>query len=835
MSKDFLKQNMDGNQPQSLLLRLLLSPFDALTEVDLNRRKITAIRTSKGKFFAPIAAGEIEDMLSYTVENMVHPDDREVFVAANNMDTLWERLEKSETPGVLRSRYRYKLLDGGWCRVERVYIGGERFGLPKGVVYAFVFDIEQQRQVQERLLTAYRRSELTGLLGKDAFFAAAKRLLEEKPGDWRLTVFDLEQFKLFNEWYGREKGDMLLAKIGARLSRIEERGDGLAGYFGQDDFALLATYDMQAIGRLYEEIHELVKEHGTSVGFMPAFGVSRVEDGVCVEELYDRSALAARHAKQDYHKRIREYEPSMYEQTDRDYRVLSDFQYALKNHELYIVLQPQCRIDDGKIVGAESLIRWTKEDGTVVPPSVFVPALERYGFVTDLDRYVWNEVFAWAKSWVARGNAPLPVSVNVSRIDIYTIDVPEYFEHLREYYDLPLNAVKIEIAESAYVDNTKVAGAVHRLREKGFTVLMDDFGSGYSSLNMLRSLNVDIIKLDAQFLRMDSGDSKGLHIMESIVNMAKTMGVPIIVEGVENATETEYLTGLGCRYVQGYYFYRPMSVEDFEALVSDGERVDTGGFRLRESEQLQIREFLDQNVFSDAMLNNILGPVAFFRRSKGTIDLVRLNQQFREELGVSAKGGHAESVQRMVEPEDLPMLYGLLDMAAQDPLSGAAGEIGVVIPGVGSKRLQLRIFFIDEDEPGKMFYASVHDVTQLTKLNEYMQLMARLSIDTVAFVFREDGAWRFRVAVHGLEKYMGLSREAFERELNSGSFRTRIDPASQEMLRRSIADSGMSMEHFSDPFDAVLDGGGRVTLRLRVGAVLNRKDGAEYTVVFHKG
>ena len=194
MSKDFLKQNMDGNQPQSLLLRLLLSPFDALTEVDLNRRKITAIRTSKGKFFAPIAAGEIEDMLSYTVENMVHPDDREVFVAANNMDTLWERLEKSETPGVLRSRYRYKLLDGGWCRVERVYIGGERFGLPKGVVYAFVFDIEQQRQVQERLLTAYRRSELTGLLGKDAFFAAAKRLLEEKPGDWRLTVFDLEQF-----------------------------------------------------------------------------------------------------------------------------------------------------------------------------------------------------------------------------------------------------------------------------------------------------------------------------------------------------------------------------------------------------------------------------------------------------------------------------------------------------------------------------------------------------------------------------------------------------------------------------------------------------------------
>ncbi|MBE7003673.1 MAG: EAL domain-containing protein [Ruminococcaceae bacterium] len=834
MALDFLNLNKHGNQPQSLLLRLLLAPYDALTEIDLNQRRIRAIRSTKGKFFAPINAGEIKDMFRYTVENMVHPDDREVFLAANDMNTLRDRIENSEEPGVSRARYRYKLLDGSWRLVERVCVGGKRFAIPDGVVYSFVFDLEQKPE-EEPKTAAQLRSELTGLLGKDAFFDVGRHLLEDKSKDWCMVVFDLEQFKLFNEWYGREQGDLLLAKIGASLRRSEEYASGLAGYFGQDDFVLLAPYDMQSVERLYEKIHGLVKEHGTSVGFMPAFGVSRAEEGVSIEELYDRASLAARHAKQNYHTRIRAYEPSMYTQTDQDYRVLSDFQDAMKNHELYIVLQPQCRIDDEKIVGAESLVRWKRADGTTVPPNVFVPALERYGFVTDLDRYVWEEVFAWAKSWIDRGHAPLPVSVNVSRIDIYSIDVPDYFERLRARYDLPTNAVKIEIAESAYVDNTKVVGAVRRLREKGFTVLMDDFGSGYSSLNMLRSLNVDIIKLDAQFLRMDSADGKGLHIMESIVNMAKTMGVPIIVEGVENQQETDFLSGLGCRYVQGYHFYRPMSVEDFEALVSDRERVDTGGFRLHESEQLQIREFLDQNVFSDAMLNNILGPVIFLRRNGEHVDLVRYNQQFCDELDVSAFDGTEEDIQSAINAEDLPVLYGLLDMAAQDPLGGARGELGVLTPRGSQRRVQARIYFIREAEQGKEFYASVRDVTQLTKLNEYMHLLSRLSLDTVAFAFFVEGGWRYRVAVHGLEDCLNMSREALERELNDGGFLRRIPTAQKEALRRALPPQAAASDEYTDSFDVTLDDGSQTRLKMRIGPVLSKDGGAEYTIIFHKG
>jgi len=316
------------------------------------------------------------------------------------------------------------------------------------------------------------------------------------------------------------------------------------------------------------------------MGFLPAFGICMADGEASVEELFDRAAQAAQHAKEDYHHRIRIFEEAMYKKTEQDYQILSDFQKALKDHELFIQLQPQCELEGGKVVGAESLVRWKKEDGSMVPPGVFVPVLEQYGFVSDLDQFVWEEVCAWQRAWIDGGHTPLPISVNVSQIDIFTIDVPAFFDLLVWKYKLPVETIKIEITESAYVGDGAVADTVKRLREKGFIVLMDDFGSGYSSLNMLRSLNVDIIKLDAKFLRMNSDDRKGVQILESIVNMAKSLEAPIIVEGVETEKETEFIKELGCRYVQGYHFYKPMPVPDFEKLIGDEKNIDTSGFEL---------------------------------------------------------------------------------------------------------------------------------------------------------------------------------------------------------------------------------------------------------------
>ncbi|MBE7008152.1 MAG: EAL domain-containing protein [Ruminococcaceae bacterium] len=835
--ESLLVQSKD--QPASLLMQLMLAPFDALTEIDLKNGRISAIRQPpKGKFFAPLPKGPVDDMLQYTAENMVHPDDRAAFIAANDMSTLLQRLDDPREPGVTRARYRYKLLEGGWRWVERIAVGGKRFGLPEGVVYSFVFDLEESAQPAEKTPRSAAggnalRNELTGLLREDVFFARGKSILQDDPGDWCMVVLDLEQFKLFNEWYGREQGNQLLAQIGARMIRAEMMTGGLAGYFGQDDFCLLTAYDMDAIRQLYAEIHNLIIDHGTSVGFMPAAGVSRAEAGATVEELYDRAALAARHAKEDYHDRIREFEPSMFQKTDQDYRILSDFQRALAENELFLAFQPQCRAEDGRIVGAECLVRWRKADGTMVSPAVFVSVLEEYGFVTDLDRFVWEEACRWQRKWLDGGHALLPLSVNVSRVDIYTIDVPAHFERLLRTYDLPTDAVKIEVAEAAYVDSAQAADVVRRLREKGFTVLMDDFGSGYSSLNVLRSLNVDVIKLDVRFLRMSGDDRKGLQIMESIVNLAKTMGVPIVVEGVETKEEMEFLTGLNCNYVQGRYFYSPMPAEEYEALIADPMRVAGGGFAVRSSEQFRIREFLDRNVFSDAMLNNILGPVAFFRRSGKEAEIVRFNPQFREEVRIPHFREYMKSLRRLMPGGEYEALCALLDRAAAEPLAGARGEICLTRPDGTALRLEAHVYYLEENERGQKFYASVHDVTKLTELGEQMRLLSRLSLDTVMFLFRTDGERYFRVATHGLAKELGMGADELEKELNSGAFAARVAPEEREALRRYVEERGARMEDYSPPF-TVKTARGALRLRLRVSSVLDKSGGAEHIVVLHK-
>ncbi len=493
----------------------------------------------------------------------IHPEDWEEFNRLNTRENILRSLDEH---GEFLMTYRI-LKDGIYVYA---YTRASRLQEDDGHIMVGV-GLNENIEV---------RSELTGLAMGAKLYVRGRELLRTNSEGWCIVAVDLEHFKLFNEWYGRESGDELLAQIGKRLAQTEMETDGLACYLGNDDFALLIPYDEEMVKNLYNDIHGLVMERGTSVGFMPAFGVCMTDAENNIEELLDRAAQASHHAKENYHDRIRIFEESMYEKTERDYQILSDFQTALRDHELFIQLQPQCEIAGGKVVGAESLVRWRKADGTMVSPGVFVPVLEQYGFVTDLDQFVWEEVCAWQKRWIDAGHTPLPVSVNVSQIDIFTIDVPAHFELLRWKYQLPVDVIKIEITESAYVGDDAVVDTVRRLREKGYLVLMDDFGSGYSSLNMLRNLNVDIIKLDAQFLRMNSDDRKGVHILESIVGMARSLEAPIIVEGVETQEETEFIKSLGCRYVQGYFFYKPMSVPDFEGLIGDEGSIDTSGFIL---------------------------------------------------------------------------------------------------------------------------------------------------------------------------------------------------------------------------------------------------------------
>jgi diguanylate cyclase (GGDEF)-like protein/PAS domain S-box-containing protein len=659
--------------------------------------------------------------------------------------------------------------------------------------YVFIDDVEEaehhkmsQADWEERL--GYRQdmshSTLTGLRYEKAFYSACEHNLANVQINWIMFAIDLQNFKLFNEWYGREAGDEVLSAVGHELGRIARTHDGVAGYFGGDDFALLVPAGNFDADALFERIHQAVTSHGPSVGFLPAIGASYSEGNVSAYTLYDQASLASKEAKGDHASRVRFFSQAMVSKAEEDYSVLSEFKEALANGEITFFLQPQCRSSNGCIVGAEALARWVKPDGRMVAPISFIPTLEQYGFIPDLDRYVWEQVCRWSKQACDKGLPLVPVSVNISPVDIFTFDVPAFFEELVAKYEIPKEAIKLEITESAYSEGSdKVRSTVQRFRDNGFVVLMDDFGSGFSSLNMLKELNVDIIKLDAFFMRMNkNNERKGMHIIESVVNMAKTIALPVIVEGVETKEQSDYLMSLGIRYIQGYYFYKPMSVHDFETLISDADMVDPDGFVFKANEEFRIREFMNDTIYTDSMLNKIIGPAAIYAVHGSDVDIVRFNEMFYRAVNVPDFSQKLLAIQNVMPAHEVPELFQTLRKAYDDRLNGGSGVFTFRKIDGSSARFLIHFYFLNEDGGSTRYYGSARDVTEITNLQRHMELLSRFTSRTILFLRYGHGIYSFEVAAHGLEKDLGLSRQQLLDELNDNVFYKRLVPASDRTL-----------------------------------------------------
>jgi len=829
--KVLLSMALGNPSPDFIMDYLNNSSYDELLGVDLKDDRYKFLYDIEGKYDVPSTGGSFRHFYDYAVAHAIHWEDCRVYADAMNPDTLVERLAQSELPGVLDFQYRVRNLEGGWRWVEQIVVGSPVNKLPEGMIYCYIYDIQNIKDreagtTRVRSRKSVIRDPLTGLLRDDDFFDATKPLLANRGMNWQLVVIDLEQFKLFNEWYGRQAGDMVLARIGSGLTLDAEACDGVAGYMGNDDFCLLVPHGRLDVRQLYKKIHNVIVRFGVSIGFLPAFGTSCSNGSTSILKLFDQASLACQRAKRDFKNRIRTFDPSMYNRTSEDYRILSDFQDALKKGEITFYLQPQCRASTGSVVGAESLARWIKPNGQMVPPSAFVPVLEKYGFIPDLDKYIWESVCRWCRQCLDRGLPLISVSVNVSQVDIFTLNVTEYFCDLLQRYGLPRSAVKIEITESACGEESQtVRETVQQLREQGFVVLMDDFGSGYSSLNMLHELNIDIIKLDASFLHLDNGsDSKGVHILESIVNMAKTLALPIIVEGVETAGQKEFLTGLGCRYMQGYYFYKPMPVADFERLISNPANVDTRGFVFKANDQFRIREFLNDAIYSDSMLNNIIGPAAIYSAHGAEVDIVRFNQQFFEAVNVPDFHERLTGIQSFMPAADARRLRELLARAYEDRLNGASGLLTFYRIDGDFSRFLIHFYFLNESDGSQRFYGAARDVTEITNLSRHMELLARYSSRSVVFLTQRYGKLSYLVAAHGLEPYMKLSREAFEAELNSGAFFRRVTSDNREQLMCLGMGLDDPKESFTAAFTAASGDGTPVEMILRADYVDEESD-----------
>ncbi|MCD8348145.1 MAG: EAL domain-containing protein [Lachnospiraceae bacterium] len=415
----------------------------------------------------------------------------------------------------------------------------------------------------------YQYDRLTGLYSKEYFYQCAREILADHPEKkYDIICSDFEKFKLINEVYGRKTGDELLCKTAEFLKKAMY-GKGLCAHFNSDLFVCMMEHKESYPDALFKQITEDVNQLTSVKNIAIKWGIYVTESRtVSIEQMCDWALETAKSIKGQYGKYFAYYDDELRNRLLREQEITACMEQALEEGQFHVWLQPKYRMDGTPLHDAEALIRWFHPQWGVQSPGLFIPLFEKNGFITKLDLYVWEEVCRLLRDWEQAGFEPLNISVNISRADIYKIDLCETFVGLTEKYGISRRRLHLEITESVITENpTQIVNTVRELRKKGFIIEMDDFGSGSSSLNMLNQMPMDILKLDMQFIQSEMSKPEKQGILRYVIGLAHWLNLDVVAEGVETRRQLERLKDLDCDYVQGYYMAKPMPVEKFEELL----------------------------------------------------------------------------------------------------------------------------------------------------------------------------------------------------------------------------------------------------------------------------
>ena len=438
-----------------------------------------------------------------------------------------------------------------------------------------IIELSEGRQ----LISAAEHDALTQLYSRSFFIEYANRIYRYHPDrHMDAVVLNIEQFHSVNALNGREFGDEILRAIGSELQAFLGEGNGIASRFEAARFDVYCSQqgDYHA---LLDRLQERVDTLSNNASIRLRMGVGPFREGVEPVLLFDQAHAACSMVRGDYKTRLMVYDEDMRLREIMNQRLLNDLRRAVEDRELRVFYQPKYNVqcDPPRLSSAEALIRWNHPELGMISPGLFIPLFESNGQISVVDNYVWSEAARQVADWRERLGVELPVSVNLSRVDVFDPALEETLNSLVERNGLDCRLLKLEVTESAYTDNrSQMIARINRLRELGFEIEMDDFGSGYSSLNMLTSMPIDVLKMDMRFVQNIERDEKNFWLVEVVLDIARHLKVPVVAEGVENAEQYERLRRAGCDLIQGYYFSRPLPPEAFEELIVKDQKIARG-------------------------------------------------------------------------------------------------------------------------------------------------------------------------------------------------------------------------------------------------------------------
>ncbi|MEG0832905.1 MAG: EAL domain-containing protein [Oscillospiraceae bacterium] len=499
--------------------------------------------------------------------------------------------------------------------------------------YLILRQKEEQRH-QEQLTYQAEHDSLTGIYNQETFYRQTAVLLKNNSNvRYVLIRLNIEHFKLVNELFGKELGDSVLKHLAATLHK-RYCGIGTYGRLADDHFALCipkSEMDLDSVfGANSSAFDDLNLNHTLTL----SYGVYEVYDSLMpINLMCDRANLALQTLKGDYSRHLAYYDERMRKALHREREILDQMEAAIAQRQFVVYLQPIYALSSGKTVSAEALVRWNHPNRGMISPAEFVPIFESNGFISELDSYVWEEVCRYLCERAAKGFPSLPISVNASRKTLYSANLLEQLLKVTEKYGIDHSLLKIEMTESAYTDNPdQLLNTVQILKSSGFSVLMDDFGSGYSSLNTLKDIPVDTLKVDMKFLQgFEKGGRVGT-IFTSVTRMANWLNVPVVAEGVETAEQLEFLRSVGCSLVQGYCFAKPMPYDEFEAHILKRAAVRSTASRISFKEN-DLEILMGGNPLVNKLIGSVFGGLGIYELSDERLEVIRVNDGYYKIMG----------------------------------------------------------------------------------------------------------------------------------------------------------------------------------------------------------
>lgn len=448
-----------------------------------------------------------------------------------------------------------------------------------GILILFLTLIMYMRRSNKKLMQILYLDPVTGGNNWYKFRMDANRLLNSRlfyKKKYALVNFDINRFKIINDSFGHQKGDEILKEIYNLIKKWVRQGEPFTRYAADQFYILLEYQEPEEVDARINDLNNRLHQFKFTKTIKFYFGVYFItERKDSIDRMGDFAGIAKHTIKGSSEEIISYFDDNSRIRLLEEERIEKTMYDALHNNEFMVYLQPKYTAAEEKISGAEALVRWSRGNGCILSPSLFIPVFEKNGFITELDMYMLRNVCQIQKSWVDKGFKPLPISVNISRIHFANPHLADIIRDTVDEYGIQHELIELELSESAFLQNKQMLiDTVILLREYGFLVSMDDFGAGYSSLNSLKDLPLDVVKLDGELFRITDEVERGQTVIRNTISMAKDLHMKVVAECIETREQVEFLCTVGCDIIQGYYYAKPMPVEQFETRYFLSEELD---------------------------------------------------------------------------------------------------------------------------------------------------------------------------------------------------------------------------------------------------------------------